>query len=229
MITQEWKTSLLFFFDNFIFGCLLVIFHQYPSLAGGLNTIHQAPYWAKSLSCDNRRKNSSTVSWFSRIFENHRALPLPPQCCAKFSTWACFSFAVFPYQWIVLQMIYKGCCCVRFDQVNNWEWPRMRSLAVILLLFSAGLTSSENCPALSLAIVQNFFRPCPLKILQTAECRTLIDEVGIICDIFQVFLLIPCSVTREDVALMKWSRVSAPMITQGWPECVLFFKILDIF
>ena len=73
-ITEEQKTSLLFSCDNFIFWCLLVIFHQYPTLAGGLNTTPRAPYWAISLSYDNRRKNLSTVWWFSRIFENHRAL-----------------------------------------------------------------------------------------------------------------------------------------------------------
>ena len=80
-ITEEWKISLLIFFDNFIFWCLLVIFHQYPTLAGGLNTIHRAPYWAKSLSYDNRRKNPSTVWWFSRIFENHRALMMMMIIC----------------------------------------------------------------------------------------------------------------------------------------------------
>ena len=52
------------------------LFTLHVSVAGGLNTTPRAPYWVISLSYDNRRKNLSTVWWFSRIFENHRALVL---------------------------------------------------------------------------------------------------------------------------------------------------------
>ena len=42
---------------NFVFWCLLVIFHQYPTLAGGLNMASRPQYIAIPPSFDNTRTN----------------------------------------------------------------------------------------------------------------------------------------------------------------------------